>query len=206
MRWCFALAFASIVLLPGRMAGTQGVPQTMSFLGHLTDANGQPLEGSHSLYLKIYDIPAGGVDLWNEVHTGVTVEQGLIYLDLGSETALPGGLFTGDMRYLEVTVDGTSLSPRLPLQSVPYAMRAGVAQTAENLGAYPAADYVRRTELAPGATGGALTCATFDIGWADWCLNYQTSGGACDTDMGYRVTGQSSVEGWPNKTCICCRL
>lgn len=204
MRRILPIVLATL-LLPAT-AGPQGVPATMSFLGHLTDATGQPLAGNHSFTLRIFNAETGGSDLWSEIHLDRPVEQGLIYLDLGRIEPLTQNLFTGQPLWLDVIVDGTTLAPRLPLQSVPYAFRAGVAQTAENLGAYPAADYVRRVELPPGATSGEFTCITFDINWADWCFNYQTDGGMCDTALGFRLTGQEHVDGTATKTCICCKL
>lgn len=42
------------------------IPQTMSYQGVLTDANGNPVNGSVSLTFKLYDAATGGTNPWEE--------------------------------------------------------------------------------------------------------------------------------------------
>jgi hypothetical protein len=60
----------------------------------------------------------------------VPVSDGLFSVGLGSQTSggIPTGVLSGDV-WLEITVDGETLSPREQLRAVPYAMQASVALT-----------------------------------------------------------------------------
>ena len=56
--------------------------------------------------------------VWEEMHTGVSADQGLVYVSLGSVAPSTNGLdvsvFTGAAMFLEVTVNGDVQSPRVP--------------------------------------------------------------------------------------------
>jgi len=101
---------------------------TVNYQGRLADAGGTPLTGIYAMSFSLYDADSGGTRIWGpESHPTVQVSEGLFSVGLGSQT--PGGIPTstwdGD-RYLEVTVDGETLSPRELLRSVPV---AGLALT-----------------------------------------------------------------------------
>jgi hypothetical protein len=121
-----ALLAALLVLAP--MAASAAVPGTISFTGRVADA-GAPVTGDHTLTFKLFDDPATGTELWTETKT-VTVQDGVLAVALGEATALSPGLFNGSPLYLEVTVDATVMSPRMAIQSVPYAIKAGTADVA----------------------------------------------------------------------------
>ena len=54
-----------------------------------------------------------------------------MFINLGSQTTLDSTVFNGGVKYLEITVNGTTMTPRLPIGSVPYALSAG---NSDNLG------------------------------------------------------------------------
>jgi len=112
-------------------ASAQAVgPPLINYQGVLTDDQGQPLDGSYSLVFKVYGVESGGAALWTETHLAVPVDEGVFSVVLGG-TGLPANLFTGSQRWLGVAV-GTAaeLTPRMRFTSVPWALRATVADTA----------------------------------------------------------------------------
>ncbi len=100
---------------------------TVNYQGRLADAAGNPLDGNYAMSFSIWDAPSGGTRVWGpESHPVVEVSDGLFSVGLGSQSGgIPTGTWDGD-RYLEVTVDGETLSPRALLRGVPV---AGLALT-----------------------------------------------------------------------------
>ncbi|MEK7744026.1 MAG: hypothetical protein AAB578_06525, partial [Elusimicrobiota bacterium] len=105
-------------------ARTQEVPAQINFQGRLTDLSNNPLDGYHDFIFKIYGTDTGGTPLWSEQQGGISVSNGILSVKLGSLLPLTPGVFSADRAYLEITVDGTVLSPRERLISVPYAVNA----------------------------------------------------------------------------------
>ena len=130
------LVLALLGLCLGAGTATAQVPYDMSYQGRLTDAVGAPLTGLVDMQMRIYDVISGGSALYVEDHTNVIVDDvGAFSVRLGAGTALLGtfdtALFAGVNRYLEVVVDGEALTPRLIIGSVPYAMHADNASSAQ---------------------------------------------------------------------------
>jgi len=111
-------------------------PRLVNYQGALTDDLGLPLSGTYQLTIRIYRDEGAASPSWTEVHQAVVVEQGLFNLILGSvdpaANPFPTGLFDGtDQPWLGVTVGGDpELTPRMPFTSVPWALRATVADSA----------------------------------------------------------------------------
>lgn len=105
------------------------VPGKINFQGYLTDNVGNPLNGTFGMTFKIYNAPSGGSLLWTESQT-VSVNDGIFDVLLGSSTPIPGSVFTGSNRYLEVKVEAEVLSPRVDIASVAYAYRSIYSDTA----------------------------------------------------------------------------
>jgi len=112
------------------------VPKTVNYQGVLNDANG-PVEGAVTIIFGLYDAPIAGNLLWQESHTGVTVSKGVFQVLLGSVNPtgnpLDETVLDGANGWLEVSVNGETLTPRRRLSSSAYAIRAGVADTAANI-------------------------------------------------------------------------
>lgn len=163
-----ALMLSLAVAVSAQAAGTPG---TISFVARLAD-NGQPIVGAHDFELALYDMQTGGTAVWTESRTGVTVpSDGILYLDLGSVTPLDATVFGGTKKYLEVTIDGQITTPRIVIESTPYAIRAGEATHAgdsDTLGTHPASFYQARVSNACSSgsaiasidSAGAVTCQT----------------------------------------------
>jgi hypothetical protein len=126
-RWRIFLALAIIAgavfsLLTG--ASAQSVPTAINFQGRLTDAVNNPLTGSHSFVFEIYSALTGGTQLWTETQGAVTVTNGVLSAQLGSSTPLSAAVFANSAAYLQITVDGVTLSPRQRLITTPFAFNA----------------------------------------------------------------------------------
>ena len=122
----FVLAFGAI--LNSANATNVLVPHQ----GRLLDADDTPITGVRNVTYSIYEVPTGGAPLWSEMHPGVSIQAGLFDAMLGTITPLPSDVFRAPgsgggggggfaTRYLEVSVDGVVLSPRLRFGSVPSA-------------------------------------------------------------------------------------
>jgi len=58
----------------------------ISYQGRLADADGNPITGKVNIEFRLYDVPTGGVPLWEEFWTGgnaVDVSDGLFSVMLG---------------------------------------------------------------------------------------------------------------------------
>ena len=110
---------------------TELVPRRISYQGLITKADGTPTEnGSYEILFKVYDTADGGDSLWSESQY-ITVTNGIISTVLGNTnpfTVIP------QEAYLELTVEGSVLSPRQLLTSVFYSIlsdTSGYARTAD---------------------------------------------------------------------------
>src|SRR5690348_1941939 len=125
-------------------AGTPAsVPRLMKFNGTVRDATGKPLTGTVDVTFSLYSTESGGDALWFETQSVQADELGRYTALLGAMHAdgLPIDLFTsGDVRWLGIQVGHEpEQQPRVLLVSVPYALKAGDAET---LGGKPASAYM----------------------------------------------------------------
>jgi hypothetical protein len=126
----------------------ESVPRLVQFTGTLKDAAARPLAGVASVTFAIYAEQDGGTPLWNETQNVLADGSGHFNVLLGSATAagVPTELFgTGQSRWLGVTIARQPEMARVLLASVPYALKAGDAET---LGGLPASAYVTTQSLA----------------------------------------------------------
>jgi len=152
------------VFLAASTALAQGVPAELSFTGNLTNS-GMPETGTHTFIFRLFDASSGGTQAWTETQN-LNINNGKVFATLGSTTAFTPAILNGATLYLEVTIDGTTLSPRSPVVSVPYAVRAGTANTAETLGSLtPGSVQQRISSTCAGANAiqtisvnGTVTC------------------------------------------------
>ena len=77
------------------------IPKKLNYQGILTDDSGNPLTGSQTLTLKLYDVASGGTALWEETQS-VTVDLGVFNVILGEATPL--NLPFDEQYYLGITV------------------------------------------------------------------------------------------------------
>ncbi len=99
-------------------------PQLLNYQGTLLD-NGTPVNGIKEMSFKIYENETGGTYLWNSGNIQVPVVNGVFSVPLNGENpanAFPDNLFTKDKLYVATIVDGSELTERKRLASVPYAL------------------------------------------------------------------------------------
>jgi hypothetical protein len=128
------LAGILIGLLVGMGAVAFGeIPQILSYTGRLSDPAGRPISTTKALTFKIYSADTAGTLLWSSGTYAVTPDTGGVFsVLLGTQgDPVATGTFSDPNAYLEIAVEGTILSPRLRLVSVPYAYRSKLAETVE---------------------------------------------------------------------------
>ena len=147
---------AALAAVAASAAPAAAVPNQVSFAGRLADDAG-PVDGAVDLTFRLYD---GATMVWEEDHTA-TAADGLVFVTLGSVDPLDGSVFTGAGLQLEIVIEGEPTTPRLPILSVPYAGRAGIAADAERLGGQTASAFAPAAHDHDGdylPLGGTLAC------------------------------------------------
>ena len=119
------------------------VPRVAWFSGSFRPADRVPSAAVESVTFAVYHDQADGSPLWQETHNVAVNADGNYNVLLGSMTpeGLPLDLFAaGEPRWLGVRLNRTGEleQPRVQLTSVPYALKAGDADT---LGGRPASAY-----------------------------------------------------------------
>ncbi len=111
----------AIALLAAMVVGSPGVeaaPQLRAFTyqGFLQQ-NGSPVNGARDMQFRLFNSEAGGSQVGTTVSIpGVAIVNGVFNVDL----SFPGA-FTGEQRYLQVTVAGQVLLPRHAVLTSPVA-------------------------------------------------------------------------------------
>ncbi len=88
--------------------------------GRLTDASGNPLDGTYDVEFRIYDVSYAGTAICGDLNNSVDVHNGLFtaYIYIAGCDA-----FDGRQLYLGITVSGdVEMTPRQYIDNVPYAM------------------------------------------------------------------------------------
>jgi hypothetical protein len=136
------------------------VPPLVNFSGTLTDVNGKPLTGVVGVTFLLYQDAEGGSPLWLETQNVRPDSRGHYTVMLGSTRSegLPSDIFVaGEAHWLGVQVQGEDEHPRVMLVAVPYALKAGDAQT---LGGLPASAFALATPSGTtGVSGNELPAA-----------------------------------------------
>jgi len=121
-------------LLMGVTSVLAQTPQTVTYSGRLSQ-NGVASSGTVSIGFELFSQDGNGQDVshWSEVHATVLLGSGGVFSVVLGETSSLAGIFAGQLLQLELTVDGSILTPRIPAHSVPYALRAHEAESLEGL-------------------------------------------------------------------------
>ena len=125
---------AFVVLLSFKLA-IAAIPPSLNYQGHLTDTKGVPVDGTVEMFFHIYDVEAGGIELWSDA-SAVTVKQGVFSIELG------GGLRPFPLRLFERPLwmglsvgEDAEMKPRRPLTSSAFAFKAADADMLEGISA-----------------------------------------------------------------------
>ena len=132
---------------------TSPVPQLVNYTGTLSDVNGKPLTGLLGVTFLLYKESQGGAPLWMETQNVHPDKTGHYSVVLGSATSqgLPQDVFaSGEARWLAVQIAGQQEQPRVLLVAVPYALKAGDAET---VGGLPPSAFVLANSAQGNRTG-----------------------------------------------------
>jgi hypothetical protein len=155
---CSLLSFAQ---QPAAVPATNAVvPPLVKFSGVLSDLNGKPLSGTVGVTFALYKDQQGGAPLWLETQNVQVDRSGHYSVMLGSTSSagLPAEIFAGgEARWLGFQPQGQAEQPRVLLLSVPYALKAGDAQT---LGGLPSSAFVLAAPPVIGASGSGSATAS----------------------------------------------
>ena len=125
---CTSLAALACVALI--LSGTPAVaqaPTTIGLQGVLRAAGGGPVaDGDYVLEFSVWDAAKDGKSLWKEGPSAMKIVGGTFGWALGSKSPLSAAALAGP-RFLQVKVGTEPPLPRIPIRSVPWALRAGVA-------------------------------------------------------------------------------
>lgn len=149
-RWLAVAASAVSLIAVAGSAAWAGIPRTVAFQGVLTNSAGAPKpNGSYTVTFRLYDGLTAGTLVWTEPNRALTVSngRGMFSTTLGAPTSF-GNLAFDKPYFLEVQVSGDApMTPRVPLQSVPYALNAW--SIGGNSGLNPASSFLGTTDNQP---------------------------------------------------------
>lgn len=146
--WVFGLALAFLIgslfasrggLLPRAMLEpvaaatlleTTAGTTLLSYQGRISNptTNVALPDGTFGINFSLFSAASGGTQLWTESRSALQ-ERGLITVLLGEVTPLPLPIFDGRDLWLQLQVNGETLSPRQRLAWVAYAINARKAET-----------------------------------------------------------------------------
>jgi hypothetical protein len=98
-------------------------PTTITYQGVLTDDMGRTLTGTRNIRFDVCSTATGVSSIWNETHSNVEINKGLFEVELGSVTQFNDLDFSQEL-WLEITVNGTTLTPRIEFNAVGYALES----------------------------------------------------------------------------------
>ena len=124
---------SGFALLPSEAPALE-IPTTLNYQGRLTDNSSTPVPISATLPMtfSIWDSAVAGTQLWTETwdapNPQVVVSNGLFDVILGSQTPIPLSVFSsGTARWLQIAINGETLTPRQQLTSVGWSFKAEAA-------------------------------------------------------------------------------
>lgn len=138
------------------------VPRVVRLEGQFVPANGLPPAAIEMVTLAIYASDSDATPLWEETQDVRVDAQGRYAILLGatSPEGVPASVLSGEARWLGMRVarPGEGEQTRVPLTSVPYALRASDADT---LGGLPPSAFLRAagSDGVAGTDGGDATPA-----------------------------------------------
>ena len=106
----------TVLLFAVEVSAQTPLGTVFTYQGQLKNA-GSPANGSFNMVFELFDVPTGGVALNTQFFPGTTVTNGLFTVQLDF-----GNLYDGNQRWLDITVNGTTLTPRQELTAAPYAL------------------------------------------------------------------------------------
>jgi hypothetical protein len=158
---CVALLLGCVLPISARQSDSSSVavPPYINFSGVLADVNGKPMMTVAGVTFSLYKDSQGGAPVWMETQNVRPDRLGHYIVMLGAtiSSGLPSDIFlAGEARWLGVQVQGQEEQPRVLLVAVPYALKAGDAETIRGL---PPSAFVLATPATLGPSTAANTAA-----------------------------------------------
>ncbi len=123
------------------------VPLVIRFAGSLGSGGQASTQAAVRVTFSLFKDQDGGIALWSEEHVVSPNTSGrfVVYLGAATERGLPQAIFSsGDARWLEVAPEGGAATPRIPVLSVPYALKSADSDT---LGGNPPSAFVQYSQI-----------------------------------------------------------
>jgi hypothetical protein len=122
----YTLAISAFLLLFVAEGQAQN-GMTVGYQAYLLDSSGTPLNGPHTISIRLYPNSEGIAPLWSDA-SDLQVTQGVLNVELG-QTANPLPLSLPDGLWLGVAIDGaTEIRPLSKVTATPYAILAESAK------------------------------------------------------------------------------
>ena len=101
-------------------AAPAGSTEAFTYQAQLRQA-GELANGTYDLQFTLWNAPVDGAQIGAALEwLGASLTDGMLTVDLD----FGPGVFDGADRWLEIAIDGTTLSPRQPIRPAPYALFA----------------------------------------------------------------------------------
>lgn len=112
---------------------THAAPRLVNYQGYLTDTGGAPVpDGNYDLTVRLYTDSLAGSPIWSETPT-VAAAGGVFHVILGALNPLHESSFATEPLWLGIAIGvDPEIAPRTKITSVPWALRAAVADTVLN--------------------------------------------------------------------------
>ena len=107
------------------------LPRVINYQGKLTNTDGTGVNGALPMVFRLFTSEEGGYPIWEETDT-VSVTNGLFSVFLGNAVPFPDTVDFHTQYWLEVEVNGETMSPRERLVSAPYALYSSRALNVDN--------------------------------------------------------------------------
>ena len=156
-----------LFFLPLLCADVYAIPQTLSQQGRLLDNYGTPVEGNHYLTFRIFENTVSTQALFEET-LSVNFENGFYMVVLGDSSSNPldSELFATPPLFLELQLDSEiPFFPRQLLNSIPYSLRTGVAESVE--GGSVSASLIEVGGTVVIDSNGSWVGPTMNLNWTD---------------------------------------
>jgi hypothetical protein len=129
LKFNFALLPLALSLALLCTTATNAQTTAFTYQGRLTD-NSMPASGTYNMQFKLFDAAGDNNQIGSTItNPDVPVTNGVFTVSLNFGAS---AFANGSPRFLEITVGNSLLSPRHPVTSVPYAVRALKANSADN--------------------------------------------------------------------------
>jgi len=139
------------------MARAADIGTAFTYQGQLKQ-NGAPANGNLDMEFRLFDAATLGNQIGNPVTlNGVAVSNGLFTVTLNAAGEFGPRAFNGEQRWLQITVDGTTLTPRQELKPAPHALALPGLYTQQNATSPNVIGGYRGNSVTAGVVGATIS-------------------------------------------------